>query len=86
MLEEPRITLFCDSCGDVEAFDLTSLAGGGWDDRNVKDDAEWYGWEWTDIDHHRCPGCVEDAEQEDEEEFLCPDGCGCDERDCECDE
>ena len=57
MLEEPRITLFCDTCHETFEFDLTSLAEGGWDDRNVKIDSEHYGWTWEGDDKHTCEEC-----------------------------
>ena len=59
----PSINVDCDRCGEsLEDIGLTSLAGGGWDDRNVKRLLESYGWRVTkeaDI----CDNCLaEEAE------------------------
>jgi len=47
----------CDECGEMShSMDLTMLAGGGWDDRNVKPELKRMGWT---IDGERtvCPEC-----------------------------
>jgi len=35
MVNEPTISVTCDKCGDEDDFELTSLAGGGWDARRI---------------------------------------------------
>lgn len=46
MINEPAyITASCDQCGvDTDPMELCSLAGGGWDARNVKDQLKRWGW------------------------------------------
>ena len=61
-VNEPRTTVTCDTCGCELEFDLTALAGGGWDDRNIR--PKLVQWKWkveNDGDITTCPDCVEDA-------------------------
>lgn len=41
---EPILKVECDKCGDSSEYDLTMLAGGGWDDRNLKRQMDRDGW------------------------------------------
>jgi hypothetical protein len=61
------ITVDCDRCGEsLDEMPLTPLAGGGWDDRNVKRTLESYGWRVTK-DADICDNCVADeSEQADD--------------------
>jgi hypothetical protein len=43
-INEPTIKVECDKCGESDEYDLTMLAGGGWDDRNLKRKMERGGW------------------------------------------
>lgn len=59
-INEPRITVTCDTCGVDVDFDLTMLAGGGWDDRNVR--PKLVRWKWkVDGETTICPECQEPA-------------------------
>jgi len=61
MRTDAYITVTCDVCGESnEEVDLTALAGGGWDDRNVKRWLERYGW-LVDGDRDICPDCQEEG-------------------------
>lgn len=73
MIEEARISLYCDHCGVTEEFEMTPLANGGWDSRNLRNDSERVGWTWVGDDEHECPECK-----------TCPD-CGDPVDDCQCD-
>lgn len=60
---EPYIHVECDKCGEVsDGMDLTMLAGGGWDARNIKRRLERNGWRVTGGKAHGeetiCPECV----------------------------
>ena len=65
MICEPQITVVCDGdgCGEEDYFSLTSLAGGGWDGRNLSACLKRAGWAEVG-EKHFCPGCVEDGEAE----------------------
>ena len=41
---------------------MTSLAGGGYDERNLKNDLKRAGWK-MDGENFICPNCVEEKEQ-----------------------
>lgn len=57
-IQEPRIQIVCDACEEVvDELDLTMLAGGGWDDRNVKPRLKRTGWT-IDGETTVCPDCV----------------------------
>jgi hypothetical protein len=61
-MDEPRISVTCDSkrgCQYEEILELTSLAGGGWDDRNVERELKRAGWQ-IDGDTYICPDCVDE--------------------------
>ena len=57
MINDPTITASCDGCGDEEEMELTPLAGGSWDDRNVKRTLEKRGWVF-DGDKCYCEDCA----------------------------
>lgn len=56
---EPTIKVECDKCGDAEDYDLTMLAGGGWDDRNLRRNMERHKWK-IDGDMTICEACQND--------------------------
>jgi hypothetical protein len=56
---EAHIHVECDKCGEVtDAMDLTMLAGGGWDARNIPAKLRRWGWR-TSGDATICSACVE---------------------------
>ena len=58
MICEPRISVMCDQCEeDFDDYELTALAGGGWDDRNLEPTLRSEGWRVED-GRHVCPDCV----------------------------
>lgn len=58
-ISDPKIEIVCDSCNQVvDEMGLTSLAGGGWDDRNVKPRLKRTGWK-VDGEVTICPDCCE---------------------------
>lgn len=67
MMSDCLVKLTCDLCGHEEDFEMTALAGGGYDDRGVQDQSERMGWEWVGLDIHWCETCA-DSENEDEED------------------
>ena len=55
---DPYIHVECDKCGEVtDGMNLTSLAVGGWDDRNIKPKLKRDGW-GVYGDQTICPECV----------------------------
>jgi hypothetical protein len=62
-INDPIITVSCDAenCRSTEEFDLTSLARGGWDQRNVIPQLKKRGWT-VDGDRTICPDCSEEVE------------------------
>lgn len=60
MICEPRISVMCDVCKYDDDFEMTALAGGGWDARNLPGVLKHTGWLVGD-DRHVCPDCVEDG-------------------------
>ena len=64
MIEKPRIPVVCDKCGIDEWHEMTALAGGGWDTRELKRMLERGGWRVYDDGCCGCPECVKE-EQED---------------------
>ena len=65
MIGEPVITVTCDRCGDEESFELTAVAGGGWDDRNLLTRMEKGGWRARGLEDI-CPSCVETLIEDEE--------------------
>lgn len=64
--QEPMMIVECDKCGYSDSFDLTPLAGGGWDARNVNDRLDDYGWvgSWDD-EELICDECSKKEETEE---------------------
>jgi hypothetical protein len=61
---EPLMTVSCDRCETYEdEYGLTSLARGGWDDRNVQRQMERNGWKTIDGEDI-CPDCQEAADSD----------------------
>lgn len=56
---EPKLFFMCNGCEQDFEFDLTALAGGGWDARGVPAQMASDGWE-VDGDRHICPDCAHD--------------------------
>jgi len=65
MISEGYVRVSCDDCGDDEEILMTSLAGGGYDTRNVDGRLKQCGWQ-VDDDQHFCPNC-HDTDIDDEE-------------------
>lgn len=58
-LDDPTICAVCDRCDFIsDPMTMTSLAGGGWDARNVPKKLKHEGWR-IDGDTFVCPDCVE---------------------------
>lgn len=56
---EPMISVECDKCGEAsDPMGLTMLAGGGWDDRNVRPRLKREGW-LVEGNSTICPECQE---------------------------
>ena len=53
MISEPIISVTCDECGDEEEFQLTCLARGNWDEKELHDQIKSFGWVIRD-DNHFC--------------------------------
>lgn len=59
-INEPRITAECDVCFvETDPMELTMLAGGAWDDRNVKPTLIKWGWK-VDGERTVCEECKEE--------------------------
>ena len=55
---EPRIQVECDRCEEVtDPMDLTLLARGSWDDRNIKPRLKREGW-YINGEETVCPECM----------------------------
>ena len=68
MINDPWITATCDKCGgESEQMDLCSLAGGGWDERNIKRTLEREGWK-VDGNNAYCEDCSAEMAEEDEDD------------------
>lgn len=44
MIGDPKIYVDCDYCGSGEELDMTPLARGAWDDRDLEDTLTKLGW------------------------------------------
>lgn len=56
-IDDPIITATCDGCQyTTDPIALTSLAGGGWDARNIQAKLLRWGWK-IDGDRLTCPEC-----------------------------
>lgn len=60
MLSDAYVTVSCDKCHHSENYELTSLAGGGWDERNVEGELRRNGWR-IDGYQHFCETCNEEV-------------------------
>lgn len=62
MLNDPVISVTCDRChGTSDNLEMTPLAGGGWDARNVPATMERSGWKVSG-DEHVCDDCLAQEE------------------------
>jgi hypothetical protein len=62
-MDAPFIKAECDHCGEVtDEMEMTSLAGGGWDARNVIPRLKREGWRIKD-DKFTCPDCLDAIEE-----------------------
>ena len=66
MINDPTITATCDRCNEeTDQMELCSLAGGGWDDRYIKNKLIRWGWRVTGTETI-CENCVQaEAEEAD---------------------
>jgi hypothetical protein len=55
----------CDTCGEFEEIELTAIAGGGWDERNVAAGVARLGWRDEGDNIHTCNICLEDWDGEE---------------------
>jgi len=55
----------CDICREIEEVELTSLAGGGWDERNVDHALKRLKW-LSKGEYDFCRDCVEQAQSKPE--------------------
>ena len=59
MILDPTIRAMCDRCKvDSDEMEMTALAGGGYDERNVAGTLKRWGWR-VEGDRTVCPECVE---------------------------
>lgn len=65
-IESPIIRVECDKCGEVDEYGMTSLAGGGWDDRNLAAAMKRDGWVQRD-GRDICSGCIDDEREESDQ-------------------
>ena len=62
MISDAYVNVHCDKCQESESYELTALAGGGWDGRNITE-AFLVRKGWTvKGDEHFCSICAEDQE------------------------
>lgn len=64
MRSEAYITVTCDHCNYSENVELTSLAGGGWDERDVDSRLREGGWV-KDGDQDLCETCKPEEGKEE---------------------
>ena len=62
MMSDGFVTLTCDKCNHNEDFEMTALARGSYDTRDVRRRAEREGWIWQSDDSHVCESCIPDEE------------------------
>lgn len=62
MRGNPQVEVSCDECGAEEFVGLTSLARGGYDERNMDGVLEGKGWKIAD-GKDICPDCQEDINE-----------------------
>lgn len=60
---DPAILVVCDACGIEDQFNLTKLAGRGWDDRNLDSSMKRAGWTLRPDGEWFCPDCTEEAKE-----------------------
>lgn len=64
MKGQPTVNVLCDFCEDYEEdIELTTLAGGSYDERGVDRELESNGWKIKG-DKDKCPNCVEKEGEE----------------------
>lgn len=64
---EPVIMAECDQCGGcTDTMHMTSLAGGGWDTRNIPSQLKRWGWV-VDGDKTICDECAQTSAKETNE-------------------
>ncbi len=61
----PALCVVCDRCCIYQPFDLTPVAGGGWDDRNLEEDLRRAGWKTTGPEEHLCLDCQQSEDEAD---------------------
>jgi len=62
VLGNPMVSVTCDYCGDEDSLPLTPLAGGCYDERNIKGDLETRGWISGEVNTHYCTAeCADEA-------------------------
>ncbi|OFW47574.1 MAG: hypothetical protein A2163_00700 [Actinobacteria bacterium RBG_13_35_12] len=59
MRTEPSIAIICDSCKEELNMELTPLARGAYDERDIDQQLKRYGWVITD-EEDICPECTRD--------------------------
>ena len=59
---EPRIRVECDKCGVSDEYEMTLLAGGAWDDRNLEKKLIRDKW-FVNGEETICPECMEEEAQ-----------------------
>lgn len=62
----PEVVVMCDGCGYEDAFPLTALARGSYDERNLDGSLEREGWLVEDGRDY-CPDCAEGMEADDDD-------------------
>lgn len=66
MAINPKVWVTCDECLSMEEFDMTPLARGAWDMRDLVRSMQRAGWRAESLDGpHVCPSCVEDGDDDD---------------------
>lgn len=66
MRSDAYINVTCDKCGHNNEYSLCSLAGGGWDAREINGKLRRDNWR-TDGETDICESCVEDEANESEQ-------------------
>ena len=62
-INEPSITATCDTCGEQsEPMEMCALAGGGWDERDIKRSLKRQRWR-VEGESTTCENCVENEDE-----------------------
>jgi hypothetical protein len=61
MILDAKIEIECDVCEHFEAFDMTPLSSGAFDDRAVEGQAKSRGWIFDDDNHFCSQECKDSA-------------------------